>query len=115
MIKSLRSYAPTRYFGHLFAGLFLVGMGLGTVSAQPTAVVNGTLPEDFYPGLKEILQTALKQSPQILSRNLDLVEAEAQRYVAESALWPNLGGNASYSSNTAASASAGFASSSTTS
>ena len=77
--------------------------------------VAGTLPEDYLPELKGILQTALKQSPRTIQQSINLAQAEANRYLGDSILWPLLGATASYSSNTAATASAGFASASSTS
>lgn len=58
--------------------------------------IAGTLPEGQLPALKAILQAALTQSPTMVAKNIDLAQAEAGRYLADSALWPNLGGGASY-------------------
>ncbi len=57
------------------------------------------MPEDYLPGLKGILETALKQSPQMLTQNISLAQAEAGRISGESILWPSLSGSASYAFN----------------
>jgi outer membrane protein TolC len=50
-----------------------------------------TLPEDFFPGLRAILHSALQQSPQMISHNLDLAAQEANRYEVASGQWPSIG------------------------
>ncbi|HKB57381.1 MAG TPA: TolC family protein [Lacunisphaera sp.] len=54
------------------------------------------LPERLFPQLEVILQTAVQQSPRMLSRALDLEIAENNRISARSNLLPSLGGYASY-------------------
>ena len=61
--------------------------------------VAGTLPEDYLPGLKGIIETALKQSPTMMLQNINLVQQQAAHYQADSALWPNLGSSFSYAFN----------------
>lgn len=56
------------------------------------AVENLTLPEQAVPGLQPILQTAVAQSPRMVSRALDLEMAEHNRISARSGLLPNIGG-----------------------
>ncbi len=55
------------------------------------------MPEDYLPGLKGILETALKQSPQMMLQNISLAQAEAARISGASILWPSLSGSAGYS------------------
>ena len=78
-----------------FAVAFLLMVPLG-LNAQPAVGVAGTLPEDYLPDLKVILATALKQSPTMLQQNINLTLAQANRYAADSALWPGLSGGGSY-------------------
>jgi len=68
----------------------------GSVGVRAQPVVAGTLPEDYAPGLKEILEVALKQSPQMLLKNLDLAQAEVNRYFSDAPLLPNVSGSAGY-------------------
>ncbi len=79
---------------------------VGGLLAQPSGVV-GTLPEDYCPGLKVILQTALKQSPQMLMQNLTVAQSEATRYAYDSAFWPSLTGSGGYGKSGSRSASTG--------
>ncbi len=69
-------------------------------AAQP-AEVAGTLPEDYLPQLKEIIETALKQSPTMMLQNINLAVADSGRIRGEVAFWPTLSGSASYSSYSA--------------
>src|SRR5581483_6728560 len=59
----------------------------------------GTLPEDIFPGLKAILQTALSQSPQTIQQEFDVAAADARTYIINSARLPHLGGSADYAAN----------------
>jgi outer membrane protein TolC len=61
-----------------------------------TPPLPATLPEDFFPVLRDILHTALQQSPEMISHNLDLAAQEANRYQTAAQLWPSLGGNVNY-------------------
>jgi outer membrane protein TolC len=64
-------------------------------SPSPTGVV-GTLPEDYYPALKDIIESALKQSPTMLGQNVALAQSLAGRYFSSAALWPSLSASGSY-------------------
>jgi outer membrane protein TolC len=57
------------------------------------------LPEDFLPGLREILHSALQQSPQMISHNIDLASQEANRYQQAAPEWPSLNGSIDYLEN----------------
>jgi outer membrane protein len=94
------------------AGLFLAGMLSSPAQTAPTA---GTMPEDYFPGLRSILAEASRQSPTILAKNLELAQAEAGRHRAEAALYPSLGGSASYTASSSSVAAAGSDSSSSSS
>jgi outer membrane protein TolC len=80
----------------VFALLFLTSVT--RLPAQPNGIA-GTMPEDVLPELKEILQTALKQSPQVFLAAIDLERGEAARIQANSVRWPNLGAHLNYASN----------------
>jgi outer membrane protein TolC len=66
--------------------------------AQPNGIV-GTMPEDFLPELKEILQTALQQSPQVFLAAIEVERGEATRTQANAARWPSVVANLNYASN----------------
>jgi len=76
--------------------LLVLAFLAGSVGVRAQPVVAGTLPEDYAPGLKEILEVALKQSPQMLLKNLDLAQAEVNRYFSDAPLLPNVSGSAGY-------------------
>lgn len=54
------------------------------------------LPEDVVPQLRPLLEAAMRQSPRILERQLDLAGSRADGYVARSTSWPRAGGYLQY-------------------
>lgn len=87
----------------LRAVLVLVGLSLGpggrAAELADVADVTGTLPEDFLPELKLILDSALRRSPQLVAADFERTVQEARIYGADSARLPSLRGNAEYASN----------------
>lgn len=87
----------------LRAVLVLVGLGLGSggraAELADVADVTGTLPEDFLPELKLILDSALRRSPQLVAADFERTVQEARIYGADSARLPSLRGNSEYASN----------------
>lgn len=79
----------------------MIGVWPALLGAQ-TAPLPATLPEDLLPGLGEVLHGALQQSPQMISRNIDLASQEANRYQQAALQWPSLGGTAYYTENKSA-------------
>jgi outer membrane protein TolC len=71
--------------------IFLAILGALPAMLSAQTPLPATLPEDFFPGLRDILLSALQQSPQMISHNLDLASAEANRYQAAAVLWPSIG------------------------
>ncbi len=61
--------------------------------------LNGTFPEDYLPTLKPILATALRQSPQVIAKQLELEQSTLRVMGANSLRLPSLGGNLTYASN----------------
>src|SRR3954470_12783265 len=55
--------------------------------------VAGTLPEDYLPGLKDILQTAAKQSHQVLAHEIEIEQNEARMMSVDAQRLPSLGGD----------------------
>lgn len=68
----------------------------GGILAAETAANGLVLPEKIFPQLESVLQTAVRQSPRMLNRALDLEIAENNRIQARASLLPSVGGYASY-------------------
>ncbi|MCX6952358.1 MAG: TolC family protein [Verrucomicrobia bacterium] len=66
--------------------------------AEPTDVA-GTFPEDLLPPLKPILETALRQSFQVVAKQIELEQSAARVYVANALRLPSLSGNMSFARN----------------
>jgi outer membrane protein TolC len=84
-----------------------------TVRAQEVDLA-GTMPEDGIPVLRNILVTALKQSPTMVQEDIAISAAEAGVLISEHGLWPsaNVGGqygtNRSTTTNGASNSSSGL-------
>ena len=81
--------------------LLIMGV-LANAGLQGQALTPGALAEDFFPQLKPILANAMQQSPQMLLRNIEIAQADANRYQARAQLLPQLGAGISYSINESA-------------
>jgi outer membrane protein TolC len=78
----------------VLAGLVVVSLARAQVPA-----VAGTFPEDYLPALKPILATALRQSPQVIAKQLELEQSALRVMGANSLRLPSLGGNLTFASN----------------
>lgn len=78
--------------------LLLLALAAAFARGQATEYA-GTLPEDYLPGLKALLGTALQQSPQVLLRDIEIARNEARVYQADQQRWPNVGGDIRYASS----------------
>lgn len=85
--------------------LFRVVLALGWLAtvgggraAEPGDLA-GTMPEDVFPALKEILDSALRRSPELIQTDFDRAAAEARVIIADSARLPNLRGTSEYATN----------------
>jgi outer membrane protein TolC len=58
--------------------------------------VQGTMPEDYLPGLAPLLKEAVERSPTTIAASVSVAQAEAGRYLDAAELWPQLGLNANY-------------------
>ncbi len=58
--------------------------------------VEGTLPEDYVPGLRPLLKTAVEHSPSTILANIAVAQQEGNRYIDAQALWPQVNGNINY-------------------
>ena len=74
---------------------------LGTARAD-TTVIAGSLPEDYLPELKVIIGAALRQSPQIIAKEIEIEQAKAGLMGALSRRLPGIGGNLNLASNATA-------------
>jgi len=73
-------------------------LGWGMVASLPAGSIDPakTLPDKELAGLDEILVQALKQSPDMLMKSIELAQAEADRLGRASALWPSVSGDLRY-------------------
>ncbi|HSY53196.1 MAG TPA: TolC family protein [Opitutaceae bacterium] len=78
-----------------FILLAMLGV-LPAVSGAQTPPLPAALPEDFLPGLRDILYSAMQQSPQMIAHNIDLAAQEANRYQQAAQEWPSLSGGVGY-------------------
>jgi outer membrane protein TolC len=83
----------------LFPGLALFCFAAALLRAEAPSI-EGTLPEDYLPGLKPLLKTAVEMSPSTLLANIQVAQQDGQRYVDAQALWPQLSGNINYTAQT---------------
>ncbi|HEY1110052.1 MAG TPA: TolC family protein, partial [Opitutaceae bacterium] len=105
----------------LFSGAVLA-LGLlvshGGLRAQPADATNlaGTMPEDYLPQLKPILERAAQLSPERMLKLIEIEQYEAKVTIARSGQLPQLGGSFNYGttesavsgSNTRESSGSGF-------
>jgi outer membrane protein TolC len=80
------------------SSVLLLVLALPSLRAQAPEVA-GTMPEDYLPGLKTILVTALKQAPQTIAKEIELTQATARLAVANAPRLPSVGGYLNYASN----------------
>lgn len=62
--------------------------------------VQGTLPEDYLPGLRPLLKEAVERSPSTLAASISVAQAEAGKLGSRAALYPQLLGTSQYASTT---------------
>ena len=68
----------------------------GPLRAQETGVT-GTMPEDLIPGLRPLIESGLRQAPEMIARDIDVSISEAQRlYAGYAPLLPSVSGNAQF-------------------
>ena len=76
----------------------LLTIPIGVLGQAPTSL--SPLPEDLIPGLRPILVSALAQSPQMISHDIDIARAEGERISDRAGMLPSLGTNVQYGNNT---------------
>jgi outer membrane protein TolC len=62
----------------------------------PDSVVAGTMPENYLPGLMDIVHSALKHGPTMILQQIYLAQAEAAMLNADSVLYPQISAGGSY-------------------
>jgi multidrug efflux system outer membrane protein len=76
-----------------------VGLLLLPTLRADDSPLRGTMPEDYLPGLKNILQVALKQSPTMITQQINLSVSEAGLLGSDAQLYPQLYGSVGYGVN----------------
>jgi outer membrane protein TolC len=91
-----RVFLPSVGIGRLIGyAAFAVALS-GPIRAQETGVT-GTLPEDLMPGLRPLIESGMRQAPDMIARDINISIAEAQRlYAGYGPMLPSLSGNAQY-------------------
>ena len=79
-------------------GALLLLLSLSPAGAQPVELA-GTMPEDYFPELKGILETAFQRSPQMIAAEFDRTLADLRITSADAGRLPNIGGNLNYGNN----------------
>lgn len=77
----------------------LVLAGAATLRSEAPPI-DGTLPEDYLPGLRALLKTAVERSPSTISASISVAEADAARIGSNSVLYPSLSLSAQDAVNT---------------
>ncbi|HVW20699.1 MAG TPA: TolC family protein [Opitutaceae bacterium] len=100
LAPSLKSIALGIFARFVPYALILAAAAVPALRAQdgpPPVAVDGTMPEDRAPALRELIRVALKQSPAMLIQQLSVAQSQAQVMQADSSLYPHLSLNAGYS------------------
>lgn len=74
----------------------LIVVSLSAIGQTPE--ITGTLPEDYLPGLRPILVSAVRQAPEILLAEIGIARKEGEFYDRGHERWPRVGGNIRYDS-----------------
>ena len=77
-----------------FAPVFLLFASWAHAQTAPEGTF--PLPETYFPDLRNLIDTAAKQSPRMMARNTENAVAEANRITARSGQLPSAGGYLSY-------------------
>src|ERR1019366_8530188 len=68
---------------------------MATLRAEAPSV-SGTLPEDYIPQLRPLLQMAVERSPTQVSASISVAQQEAAKIGSYAILWPSVSVNSSY-------------------
>lgn len=81
---------------------FLVSLGGLRAQTAETANLAGTMPEDYLPQLKPVLERALLLSPERMVKLIEIEQQQARLLIARSPQLPSLGANFNYGSTESA-------------
>ncbi|MEI6463579.1 MAG: TolC family protein [Verrucomicrobiota bacterium] len=79
--------------------VLVLALLFATGAAAQTGDITGTMPEDYLPELKAILETSFLRSPQVVAAEFERAVSEAKLDVANASRLPNVNGNLSYAVN----------------
>lgn len=91
----LSGLLPKRAFRSAVLAI-LTAVTLPAPRAADPVEIAGTMPEDYLPELKAILQQAMARSPEQIARSFERVMQEARLTMSKAAQLPNAGGNFDY-------------------
>ena len=82
----------------LLSSAFFALLVTGASPLTAAGADNGgvALPEEVMPELRPLVEQAMRQSPRMLERNLDLAQSEADGYMARASSLPSAGGYATF-------------------
>lgn len=78
--------------------IVVVCVATAASGAEPIEIA-GTMPEDYLPALKPILETALRQSYTVVAREIEREQSAARVLGADSLRLPSVGGQLNYARN----------------
>jgi outer membrane protein TolC len=87
---------------HRAAGCWVAAMLwvlAGQTAGAQQAEIAGSMPEDYLPGLRAILDTALQRSPQLITADFERTVAEIRIGAADAARLPGVSATLNYASN----------------
>lgn len=94
----------------LLAAAVLAGAGLARAQDGAAVSVDGTMPEDFLPGLRQLIRSSLKLSPTMVMQAISVAQAQVGIMQADSNLMPRLSASSSYGVSRQEVSQSGFAS-----
>ncbi len=62
----------------------------------PDAIVAGTMPENYLPGLMDLVHVALSHGPTMIVQQIQVAQAEANLLNSDSTMYPHVGASGSY-------------------
>lgn len=77
----------------------VVSLAFACARAAEPEQIAGTMPEDYFPQLKEILASAVQRAPEVVVRDFDRETNQARLLEANATRLPRFGGNFNYASN----------------
>jgi outer membrane protein len=85
---------PPRFHCGLGLGALLFVFALGLRAQEP--IVAGSMPEDYLPGLRAIVESSQKQSPTMILNAIAIAQAEANLLSSDASLYPHIYASGNY-------------------